>query len=41
MADNIEERINADGTVRFRVRVEMKGHKRLSATFPNKTKAKL
>ena len=40
-ADNIEKRPTKNGGFRYRVRVEIKGHKRLSATFTTLTKARL
>lgn len=39
--DNIEKRISKTGKVSYRVRIELKGYKRQSATFSSKTKAKL
>lgn len=39
--DNIEKRISKNGQVSYRARIELKGYKKLSATFSSKTKAKL
>lgn len=39
--DNVEKRVSKTGKVSFRARIELKGFKRLSATFASKTKAKL
>lgn len=39
--DNIEKRISKSGKISYRARIELKGYKKLSATFGSKTKAKL
>ncbi len=39
--ENIEKRISSTGKISYRARIELKGYKRLSATFASKTKAKL
>lgn len=39
--DNVEKRVSSSGKISYRARIELKGYKRLSATFASKTKAKL